>query len=229
MKKEFLKNGYFVYTDDEHRFTLDALILAELCPHFKNCAELCSGTGVIGLSVVDKGEKVHLVELSPLAADLLQRAVDEQCINNATAFCADAREFAKNHSGRYDLVIFNPPYYKLGSGKLPTSANLAAQKFELQGTLKDFILAAKQLLTENGRLLFCIKPQRKKESISLLTDSGLYIEQTLDVFYDKDKPSFLTVFNATAYSVKTTHRDIFLNDENGQTLFYKNLYKFEDK
>ncbi|MBQ8533611.1 MAG: methyltransferase [Clostridia bacterium] len=229
MKKEVLKNGYFVYTDDEHRFTLDALILAELCPPFNRSAELCSGTGVIGFSVLKKGNFIDLVEISPLASSLISKALNEQSISNARLFCEDARVFSSKNQQEYDLVLFNPPYYRITDGIIPQNEAIASQKFELQGTLEEFILAAKQLLTDNGRLLFCIKPYRKTEVLRLIKKCGFFVEHIYDVHHSEQKDSFLTVFSVLKTPCDATQSSIFLNQNGSETPFYKNLYKFEDK
>lgn len=229
MKKEILKNGLFCFTDDNHKFTLDSLIISELITDFDYMCELCAGTGVIGLSSVKKDCRIDFVETDESAYNLLKSAIIEQNLRFTSAFLEDARNFAANNTGKYDMVVFNPPYYKADAGILPSNPFLAKQKFELQGTLFEFIQAAKQLLCENGRLLFSVKPERKNESLKYINKLGLFTADIFDFHYETVKPPFLTVITATKCPTVTKKQSVFLYEQGKETKFYKNLYKFEDE
>lgn len=229
MKKELLKNGLFCYTDPLHKFTLDALILAELLPQSSSSLELCAGTGVIGLSALDRFESVDFVEISPLAAELLEKALKEQELDGCRCFCCDARDFPSACDKKYDLIFFNPPYYKEGSGILPRKKERAQQNFELFGTLKDFLSVAKLLTHKNSKVIFVINPERKNEALSIIDDLSMYVERLDTFFHDPDSTAFLCCITVGLENCSTIMNQTYLMQQGKYTEFYKNLYKLEDK
>ncbi len=50
-----------------------------------------------------------------------------------------------------DVVITNPPFYLLGSGRINPDSQDAAARHELLGTLQDFVSAAAYLLKNGGK------------------------------------------------------------------------------
>ena len=80
--------------------------------------DLCSGSGVIALSVVNEvpGARVHAVELDPDALTWLVRnatARQEAGDPAVTVHCGDAANALHELDGRVDVVVSNPPYVGL--------------------------------------------------------------------------------------------------------------------
>lgn len=55
-------------------------------------------------------------------------------------------------AGSWDLVVSNPPYYPVVTGKINPNSELASARHELQVTLQEVIMAAKYLLKYSGPL-----------------------------------------------------------------------------
>ena len=75
----------------------------------------------------------------------------------------DLRRF--ENEDKYDLIIANPPYKKVGSGKLSAHERTNIAKFELTCTMQDLILAIKQNLTLNGEAWLLHRLERQDDLI----------------------------------------------------------------
>jgi len=58
------------------------------------------------------------------------------------------------------MVIFNPPYRKLNSGRINPHPEKAIARHEIIGSLKDFLKAAQYLLKPAGKV-FTIYPAKR--------------------------------------------------------------------
>ena len=88
--------------------------------------------------------------------------------------------------GPVDLVLSNPPYGKLLSGRLNPNSTKAIARHELMATLGDVVRAAAQLLRQKGRLAVIYPARRLSNLIGELTSGGFapkrltLIHSTLD-------------------------------------------------
>jgi tRNA1Val (adenine37-N6)-methyltransferase len=58
------------------------------------------------------------------------------------------------------VILFNPPYRKLNSGKINPLLEKAIARHEIKGSLKDFLMAAQYLLKPAGKV-FAIYPAKR--------------------------------------------------------------------
>ncbi len=78
----------------------------------KSVLDMGCGTGIIGLSLAAEAEHVDLADVSPSAVKNTALNIETNGIRNARVIESDLFNRIK---GRYDLILFNPPY-------LPTDA-----------------------------------------------------------------------------------------------------------
>ncbi|MBQ7646505.1 MAG: methyltransferase [Clostridia bacterium] len=126
--------------------------------------ELGCGSGVISLMLLSENRAAKLtgVEIQPKYASLASENAEKNglserfgCIN------ADVREISKHlESGRADIVLCNPPYYRVGSGKHSDSTEADIARRELFGTIDDFCAAASYLLKYGGKFYTVFPPER---------------------------------------------------------------------
>jgi len=141
-----------------YRFAIDALLLA----HFSKprpadrIIELGTGCGVIPLilTLQQKGAKVIGVEIQPSLADLARKNADLNHLSSRLEIWEkDLKDLiGGNQGGQFDLVISNPPYRKVGSGRINPLLEKAVARHEIKATLKDVLEAAHYLLKIKGRL-----------------------------------------------------------------------------
>jgi tRNA1Val (adenine37-N6)-methyltransferase len=142
-----------------YRFSIDALLLA----HFarprrgERIIELGTGCGVVPaiLTCGCRPGKVVGVEIQPSLADLARR---NMILNRVSSRVKIWEKDLKTLDGKrwkegFDLVISNPPYRKVGSGRINPREEKALARHEIQATLEDLLRAAHHLLSQKGRLV----------------------------------------------------------------------------
>lgn len=141
-----------------YRFSIDALLLASFVqarPQ-NRIIDLGTGCGIIPLILAyqKRGQKIIGVEIQPSLADLARRNV---LLNNfggqIEIWEKDFKElWGENQREFFDLVITNPPYRRLGAGRLNPHPEKAIARHEIKATLPDILQIAHYLLKEKGRL-----------------------------------------------------------------------------
>jgi tRNA1Val (adenine37-N6)-methyltransferase len=141
-----------------YRFSIDALLLA----HFAESGlddriiDLGTGCGIVPLILIfqKKIKKITGVEVQPPLADLARRnAALNRCSSRFQVWEGDLRKLDQRvKRASFDLVLANPPYRKIGSGRVNPHSEKAVARHEIKATLKDVLQAAHYLLKDKGRL-----------------------------------------------------------------------------
>lgn len=163
---------------DQFCFSIDSVLLAHY-PVIKTkdkIADLGTGTGVISLLMSALGAKnIVAFEVNPIMAELASRNVtgnhkDEEI----KVIQADYRE-AKQYfpSGTFSLVVVNPPYREVGSGKMSASQGVASASYELNATLEEVFRTSRYLLKYGGRLAMVHRADRTADLIALGRKYGM--------------------------------------------------------
>ncbi len=141
-----------------YRFSIDAVLLAGLSrvSSKDHVVELGTGCGVVLLILAYRGlgRRLEGVEIQPELAALARKNVSaNKWEGRVTIHEGDVRKIASILPGEtFDVVLSNPPYRKVATGRLNPSPQKAIARHELMGTLEDFFRAARHLLKEGGRL-----------------------------------------------------------------------------
>ncbi len=160
------KNGY--------RFSLDAVLLAglaELRPGDR-VMDLGTGCGIIPLILACRFPQVSLVgvESQTSLADLAVRNVHLNGLAERITILTAAMQDLPGQlpPASFEVVMSNPPYRPLGTGRLNPQTEKALARHELQGSLAAVAQAARYLLPNKGRLLLIYPAWRTVHLISLL-------------------------------------------------------------
>ena len=148
----------------------DALALGEFAsvkPGWRVC-DLGTGSGALLLLLARRAEGLALtgVELDPLSA---RTARENLAANGLTGkiVTGDLRTVPLP-AGGFDLVISNPPYFPVGSGKSGGPAR--SEEF---CSLAELCAAAGQLVKNGGRFALCHRPERLVDVLCALRSRGL--------------------------------------------------------
>lgn len=164
--------GIYTLSWDSGVFPLggDALALGEFStvkPGWRVC-DLGTGSGVLLLLLAGRGSGLDLtgIELDPLSA---QTARENLAANRLSGeiVTGDLRT-APLSPGSFDLVISNPPYFPVGSGKSGGQA-----RSEECCSLEELCAAAGRLVKNGGRFALCHRPERLADVICALRAHGL--------------------------------------------------------
>lgn len=164
-----------------YRFNVDSIILA----HFLFTAleqppgrlvDLGAGCGVVGLLLARwwSSSKVMLVELQQelfeLARSNIQRNQLERrvCCKNC-----DLREIERWSTELSDLILCNPPFFKLGHGRTSPNPQVAMAKHEVACTLEQLLTAASGALAPTGVIGLIFPHDRVDELLQVVSQVGL--------------------------------------------------------
>lgn len=140
---------------------------ATVRPHWQVC-DLGTGSGVLLLLLAGREPSLSLTgaELDPTAAQAAQNNLTANGLEGQV-LCCDLRS-APLPAGQFDLVISNPPYFSVGSGKSGGKA-----RCEETCTLDELCTAAGRLVKNGGRFALCHRPERLTDVLCALREHGL--------------------------------------------------------
>ncbi len=171
----------------------DALALGEFAsvkPGWRVC-DLGTGSGALLLLLARRAEGLALtgVELDPLSA---RTARENLAANGLTGkiVTGDLRTVPLP-AGGFDLVISNPPYFPVGSGKSGGPAR--SEEF---CSLAELCAAAGQLVKNGGRFALCHRPERLVDVLCTLRSRGLEPKRLKLVSHSPDRPPALALVEA---------------------------------
>lgn len=168
---EYIDGSLKLIVSDSHTFGTDALLLAAFCaPKRKNTVcDFGTGCGIIPFYWLREGvEKVHAVEIQPLACDQLTRSIEINSLGDRfSLYNSDLRELkGKLDAGIFDLVSMNPPYTAEGHGIISETAADKIARHETNLELTDVFMSASRLLKFGGRMCICLRPERLTEAMT---------------------------------------------------------------
>ncbi|MGD8504372.1 MAG: methyltransferase [Syntrophobacterales bacterium] len=149
-----------------YRFSIDAVLLTGLTQirSQDRVVDLGTGCGVIPLLIAFRSPADHItgIEIQESFVSMARRNV---VINNFSHLISIVQADLRNLQvgmveGPVNLVVSNPPYGRLSSGRLNPNEEKAIARHELFASLADVVRAAAQLLPRKGRLAI-IYPARR--------------------------------------------------------------------
>jgi len=140
-----------------YRYSIDAVILAgwvRTGPQDR-VLDLGTGCGIIPLVITHRHPGVRLigVELQPALAELARQNVAE----NKLERCIDILNMDMKDldlatlSEPVDVVVTNPPFYRVSSGRINPNSQRAIARHELKANLTDVLTTGGRLLKTGGR------------------------------------------------------------------------------
>ncbi|MBQ3222953.1 MAG: methyltransferase [Clostridia bacterium] len=141
----------------QFRYGTDSVLLADFAAarRFSNAVDLGSGSGVIALLMVARMPKarVDCIEIQPWAADILQRNIEMNGMQERMrAFCCDMRAAAERIGReKYDLAVSNPPYYDAATSLRSPSEEINTARQDGECSPNELCRAAFSLIKTGGR------------------------------------------------------------------------------
>jgi tRNA1Val (adenine37-N6)-methyltransferase len=114
------------------------------------------------------------IEIQPRLADMARRSVELNGLESRIKIvCGDLKD-APRYAGRsLDVVVSNPPYERIGSGKPSGKRPVDIAKREVCCTLADVVLAAAKLLRTGGRLYMIYRTERFAELMQCMREARM--------------------------------------------------------
>lgn len=154
------------------RFSLDAILLARFATIKKGdvAADLGAGGGIVSLvlATTTQVRQVTGFEIQSELVDVARRNVVLNHLEDKIHILeADLRTVTETQpSEQFDLLLCNPPYRRVGAGRVNPNPLKAISRHEIKCTLEDVLKASFHLLKNSGRAVFVYRPDRVVDLIS---------------------------------------------------------------
>ena len=160
-------------------FGTDAYLLASYVRTHASAraVDLGSGTGIIPLLLLatNKAASVTAVEVQPSFADLIGRNARLNGMEDRLhPLLSDVRTLKAHEIGfEADLVVYNPPYMRVDSGKRNETEEKYIARHEVCGDIRDFCACAGRLLKHGGHFVCVWRPDRLTELLWAMKEARL--------------------------------------------------------
>jgi len=142
---------------DFYRFNSDSVELSKFvskCITSDNklsVLDLCSGCGVVGIEFESLHQNLEKLTLLELQKDFKEHIVENSKYLNCDFEVIIDNFLNFNRPASFDLILSNPPYFELGSGRLsPDLKRNLCRHFD-EGLLAKFISKIFELLCDGGQ------------------------------------------------------------------------------
>ena len=156
------------------RHSMDALLLAQwAAPRSTDrVLDLGCGNGAIAFLLAHRHPDLRIVglEVQPALADRARRGARLNGLQSRVEIVdGDLRRITGLlPAAGFDMVLCNPPYRKLASGRLSPDPEIRQAKHELTATLQETVAAIGYLLTPKGRAYLIYHASRLADLLSSL-------------------------------------------------------------
>ncbi len=164
---------------DGYRFSIDAVLLANLAEPLPGHAvlDLGTGCGIIPLIMAYRQPASRLYGIE-IQADLADLAMDNVAANGMADRIAirtgDMASLKQDDLPEaIDMVVCNPPYQKAGAGRVNPNAQRAVARHEIRITIADVLKAARRVLRVSGRFVMIYPVERLNEVLAAMHDLDL--------------------------------------------------------
>ena len=219
---------------DFFSFSLDSIVLgnySNIRLRDKKIVDFCTGNAIVPLILSRRCDKhIDAVEIQKPLYDLALKSVNENNLENRiSVYCDDIKNFAKNNSDSYDLVLCNPPYFKVyDKSKQNLSLEKQIARHEIMLDLDSLCKSAKQILKDHGNFCLVHRSERLIEIINCLKKYELEPKRIKFIYEKKSKNSdlFLVEAQKKGSSGLIIDSPLIMYEEDGtETLEYSKLQK----
>ena len=141
-------------------FSLDSVILANYSDvrlRDKKIVDFCTGNGVVPLILSHRtNSNIIGVEVQDKLCELANKSIEYNNLNDKIdIICNDVKDYSNKHLNEFDLVLCNPPYFKVeDNSTFNDSYEKKIARHEILINLEEICECAKKVLKDNGK--FCI-------------------------------------------------------------------------
>lgn len=196
------KNLKIYQNSNYFAFSLDSIILANYVNirlRDKQIVDFCTGNAVIPLILSRRTKvKIYGIEIQEKLAKLAKKSIEYNKLNDQIEIVnEDIKEFSKKNISKFDLVLCNPPYFKINEkSSLNESYEKKIARHEITINLQDVCDCAKKVLKDNGNLCLVHRSDRLMEILEVLRKNNLEPKKIKFVYENINKESTLVLIEA---------------------------------
>jgi tRNA1Val (adenine37-N6)-methyltransferase len=199
--RDYFFNGNIVLNQPNsgYRFSIDAVILSHLARPLTGeiVLDLGTGCGVIPIMMAFRHPDIQLigVEIQPqLAGFARQNVADNRMSGRIRIIDKDIRRLSPaDIGGPVDLVVSNPPYRKLDSGRINADNQRAVARHELKVDLETLLVTTRRMLRKCGRLSIIYPSVRTVDLLVAMRAVGLEPKTLTMIHSNAESPARLVV------------------------------------
>lgn len=164
---------------DGYRFSIDAVLLAGYASPKPGeiVLDLGTGCGILPLILAYRHPDIRIwgVEIQDELAEVATiNARENRLEDRITIICEDMISLKSEiFSGSVDMVVCNPPYRKVNSGRINPNPQRAIARHEIQVTLHEVVETASRMLNMSGRFVTIFSVERTMDILSSMRECGL--------------------------------------------------------
>lgn len=183
-------------------FSLDSIILANYSTirlRDKKIVDFCTGNGVVPLIL---SRRCHTniigVEIQDALADLARRSVTYNHLDDRIKIiCSDIKDYSLEHLNEFDLVLCNPPYFKVNhNSSFNDSYEKMIARHEVSLSFDELCHCVNRVLKEHGSFCFVHRTDRLIELLSTLKKYQLEVKRIKFIYENLLKSSTLVLIEA---------------------------------
>ncbi len=200
---DFFLNGKIKIIQSKHgyRFSVDAVFLSRFATVRKGdtVVDLGTGCGIILLLLLYREKDISVAIGLEIQKELASQAYRNSILNGFEKkmhiIVGDIRrppfsaEFA-------DLVVCNPPYRPVKSGRINPDISKAIARHEILLSLDDIINTSRRILKKKGRLCLIYPAERMAEVIAKLKKGGFEIKRVQIAYPDLSSRASLVLIES---------------------------------
>lgn len=228
-----------IYQDPEcFNFSLDSVILASFVTFNKRVKKICDlGTGNCPIPLyltLRTNATIYGVEIQNYSFNLAEKSVK---INNKEDQIILVNDDLKGISKKiglhsFDVVVSNPPFYKVGSFRQNPDERKNIARHEIMATLDDICKEASDLLNSHGTFAMVHRPNRLTEIIETLRKYNLEPKKIRFVHPKIDKQANHVLIEAVkdgkSDGLKILEPLVVYNNDNKWTEEILKIYNFSE-
>ncbi|MBW2709317.1 MAG: methyltransferase domain-containing protein [Deltaproteobacteria bacterium] len=190
-----------IQSRDGYRFSIDAVLLSQFVTLRPGdvVIDLGTGCGVIPLILLLTKPVGHVFGLE-IQAELITQAARNARLNGFLERMDVVRGDFRHppfYPGFADLVVCNPPYRKINSGRINPHPQKAIARHEILASLDDLLQAAAALLTKKGRFALVYPAVRLAEVFVCMRRFHLEPKRVRIHYPDLESSAKLALIEAT--------------------------------
>ncbi len=197
LEKLGLAEYYILQKKEGYRFTIDPILLAgftEMGYHDK-ILDLGTGGGILPFLLQKNNQEKNLqitgIDIQREYIDMALRSKEINKTENINFLEMDIKSIAANFRNSFDVVITNPPFFKVNEGKINSKKEIALARHELEVDFRQIIRAAFWSLKDNGKFFFIHRSERLMEICRVLPQEGLSLSRMKLIHNDEKTASKL--------------------------------------
>ena len=226
------KNLHIFQDSNFFSFSLDSIILSnysDIRLRDKKILDFCTGNGIVPLILSKRTKnKIIGVEIQEKLVELANESIKYNNLEEKIEIVNDdIKNYSKNHIEEYDLVLCNPPYFKMEEKNfLSESEEKRIARHEIKINLEEICNCAFKVLKNNGNFCLIHRTDRLLEVIDEFRKNKIEPKKIKFIYENTNKEASMFLIQGQQYGkvgLKVEEPLILYERDGSLTKEYKEL------